>query len=309
MSEGRYSKELMAHASWLYHEEGMTGEEIGRVIRVSRQTVGRILQEAQRAGIVRTFVDTRYLPSKGLADLLAHRYRLAAAVVVPPVSGSGALNDRLAKAAADVLMRSMIRPGVSVAIGWGQVVLKTLLALDATAVRGVQFVSAAGGIDSYIAELARKESNGVSRVLELIQAPLRVSTAAVAETLRQEPVVEGALRRARECDVLLTGIGSAEPGSRLESLGLYTAEEFSWAREQGAVGDMLGEWFTSTGAPLSEPSAGRKVGLPISELKRMNRVVGVAGGPDKVAAIRGALVGGFLGTLVTDEDTAQALIT
>jgi dihydroxyacetone kinase-like protein len=34
----------------------------------------------------------------------------------------------------------------------------------------------------------------------------------------------------------------------------------------------------------------------------------VGGGPDKVAAIRGMLKGGFANILITDEDTARAVI-
>jgi DNA-binding transcriptional regulator LsrR (DeoR family) len=40
----------------------------------------------------------------------------------------------------------------------------------------------------------------------------------------------------------------------------------------------------------------------------LDRVVGVAGGEEKVAAILGALRGGYLNVLITDSVTAQAVL-
>jgi lsr operon transcriptional repressor len=40
----------------------------------------------------------------------------------------------------------------------------------------------------------------------------------------------------------------------------------------------------------------------------MSNVVGVAGGAEKADAIRGAVVGGLIDVLVTDEPAAQALL-
>jgi len=38
-------------------------------------------------------------------------------------------------------------------------------------------------------------------------------------------------------------------------------------------------------------------------------VIGIAAGSDKVTAIRAALRGGYLNALVTDEETAEQLLT
>jgi DNA-binding transcriptional regulator LsrR (DeoR family) len=48
--------------------------------------------------------------------------------------------------------------------------------------------------------------------------------------------------------------------------------------------------------------------MELTQLKQVRRVVGIAGGRRKTAAIRGALAGGWINTLITDRTTAERLI-
>ena len=51
------------------------------------------------------------------------------------------------------------------------------------------------------------------------------------------------------------------------------------------------------------------VGVTLEQLHRADRVLAVAGGPSKYPAIRAALLGGWVNTLVTDLATADHLVT
>jgi DNA-binding transcriptional regulator LsrR (DeoR family) len=59
---------------------------------------------------------------------------------------------------------------------------------------------------------------------------------------------------------------------------------------------------------IALPHHKRLIGLNINRLKEMNNVLAVAGGEKKLDAIYGALKGGYIHTLVTDETTARALM-
>jgi lsr operon transcriptional repressor len=56
------------------------------------------------------------------------------------------------------------------------------------------------------------------------------------------------------------------------------------------------------------PIHDRRIGLELSDLKCIPKVIGVAGGLHKVQAILGALHGGFLDVLVTNELAAIRLL-
>ncbi|MET0862350.1 MAG: sugar-binding domain-containing protein [Microbacterium sp.] len=47
--------------------------------------------------------------------------------------------------------------------------------------------------------------------------------------------------------------------------------------------------------------------MPVDDLMRIPRRVGIAGGPRKLDAIQGALAGGWVTTLITDLRTAEDL--
>ena len=79
-------------------------------------------------------------------------------------------------------------------------------------------------------------------------------------------------------------------------------------RSLGAVGDILGHFFDQHGELIPSHYEQRVMSLELDQLKRIPRVMCVAGGLDKVKPIRAALEAELFDTLVTDELVAQALI-
>ncbi|MDO5501408.1 MAG: sugar-binding domain-containing protein, partial [Propionibacteriaceae bacterium] len=152
-------------------------------------------------------------------------------------------------------------------------------------------------------------NTAIASRLRVVPAPLIVSSPAVAAALREEAAVREVLELAQSAVVTLTGIGSAHPeeASAVRS-GVLTSADVARFMARGAVGDMLGEWFDIRGNIVAEATSDRRIGLGLDTLRGMDNVVGVAGGPDKVNAILGAVAGRFIKVLITDEPTAQALL-
>ncbi len=80
-------------------------------------------------------------------------------------------------------------------------------------------------------------------------------------------------------------------------------------RRLGAVGDVCVRYFDADGVPIQTPLNDRVIGMELDQLRRVKRSVGIAGGKRKLAAIRGAVRGGFINVLITDLFTAQALVS
>ena len=77
---------------------------------------------------------------------------------------------------------------------------------------------------------------------------------------------------------------------------------------KGAVGDLLSHFIDKDGNPIENNLDNRLLSTPLEDLKKMNNVIGVAGGLNKVDAILAVLKGQYLDVLITDEETAAALL-
>ncbi len=299
--------DLVVRAAWHYYADGLTQTQIAKRLFVSRQTVGRLVEAARQMGIVRIELDAGHLSSFQLSTRLRERFGLADAIVTPGLAcDPGKVNERVAAALA-AYVRRYLHPGVVVGVGWGDTVARALSMLSDESLDGVLLASAAGSIQAINESLAGNPV--VASRLRVVPAPLVVSSAPVAAALRQEQPVREVLELAASAQLTITGIGSAHPETASAvRRGVVSPSEVASFVSRGAVGDMLGEWFDARGAIVASATSDRRIGLPLEQVRSMPNVVGVAGGPDKVEAIRGALEGRYIKVLVTDEPTAQALL-
>jgi len=76
----------------------------------------------------------------------------------------------------------------------------------------------------------------------------------------------------------------------------------------GGVGDICARYFDADGRAVDGDVGGRIVGITEEQLRRIPRRVAAAGGERKLPAIRGALRGHWVDVLITDSETARALV-
>ena len=67
-------------------------------------------------------------------------------------------------------------------------------------------------------------------------------------------------------------------------------------------------FFNADGQPVITELDRRVIGIPLEQLRRVERTVGIAGGSRKHVAIRGALRGQWVNVLITDRFTAYTLL-
>ena len=77
---------------------------------------------------------------------------------------------------------------------------------------------------------------------------------------------------------------------------------------RGAVGDIMGHFFDLQGRPVACELDDRLIALSLDQLQAIPTVVAVAGGLEKAGAILGALRGSHAQVLITDMETARAVL-
>ncbi len=304
---------LMARAARLHYEFGLTHENVAAALGVSRVKVTRLLKQARQAGIVRITVISDVSPFAELEDRLAGQTGLREVVVVPAAGDAAACRSMLARGAASYLERVM-RDGMVVAVGLSRTIAEMPNWIASPRPSRASFVSLAGAMRTggqgsgspYQATDALAAAFGGTA--EHLHAPVIVQSRDVAEQLRADPAIAQTLQRAAEADIAFVGVGGRQ--DRIDfSQGVYITRE-EWARllADGMVGDIGGRFFDRTGTQLTHDVNRRVIGLDLEEFTRIPVRVVAAAGPSKVDALCAALVGGMMTVLVTDVDTAHALL-
>jgi DNA-binding transcriptional regulator LsrR (DeoR family) len=109
-------------------------------------------------------------------------------------------------------------------------------------------------------------------------------------------------------NIAVVGIGPVSADATFARFGYLALQDLEILQKQGAVGDILGQFYNMDGKELDVEYHNRLIAVRLEKLKAMPHVIGIAGGEHKVDAIKGALRGRFIHTLITDERIALRLL-
>ena len=126
--------------------------------------------------------------------------------------------------------------------------------------------------------------------------------------LRGDPNVREAFATALSSHVALVGIGGTADRSSIILRADLTEEDAEELRKAGAVGDINARFFDAEGRPVETDRTSLVLCPALSEFRRIPVRVAAAAGISKIDAIRGALNGGLVTSLITDEPTARQLL-
>ncbi len=305
---------LLARVANMYYEDGFTQQEIADLLGISRVQVVRKLKKARETGIVRIIVDSSYLGDVDTARHLKEAFGLRDALVVPSTATEGGLRTALGKVAANYVSIH-VKPGSVVGIAWGRTLRELVINLPRISVKNLVVTNIIGGLsmvgDRGAQELALIMSRQLGGRAALLSVPFRVDTKNIKDALLADTAVAGTIRLAKGADIILVGVGSVTDEDLQEiykSEGLYDLPTIEGMKALGAAGELIGRYYDRSGQVIPCERYENIVGLDLCDLKNGKTVLAVAGGERKVPAILGALRGGFINALVTDEGTAQELL-
>lgn len=304
--------DILSWVVWLYYADQLTQNEIARVLGVSRASIVKLLQEGRERGLVTIRINTESASRTRMARALVARFGLEAATVIPSIEGAP-LTKRLGDAGARVLADQM-RPGDVIGVAWGRTVLavarSVLLPENIANLTVVQLAgSSAGGTADFSPELCSSLLAGrlMARCVNLV-APAVLSTPELRDRLLEEPALVKQFALVRSANRVLFGVGDLAASGTVRQSELASKEVIDGYVRRGAVGALIGRFIDAKGRPVPGELDCRMVGLTLDELRAMPVRLCVAGGVQKLAAIRAALRGGFVTHLVTDMETAEALM-
>jgi DNA-binding transcriptional regulator LsrR (DeoR family) len=304
-------EQLATRAAWLYFVAENTQAQIGKKLGLSRVRVNRLLAYARRQGLVQVIVTGRLADSIALEDKLKREFSLKDAVVVPTPGDPNELRMIIASAAGHYLGAQMA-DGMSIGVGWGQTLRLSLGAVPHRTFKRLSVVSLIGGLTRSSAvnphETATHLADIVGAQCYYFAAPAFTDSAATRTVLMNQPLLQDVYARGSKVDLAFLSVGEMSVSSTMARIGLITQEEVASLRAAGAVGDLCSYWLNASGDLVQHPLNDRAVALMPTALGNVPRVILASGGKAKVAMIHAVLRAKYANILVTDEQTATAVL-
>ena len=299
-----YEESLMVKAAWYYYFENMTQQAIADRLSISRMRVIKLLEAARQNGIIQFRLRSDGVGMAEQSRALMEKYHLKDVFLIPSAEEEATTNESIARAGA-MYIADRLGDTASINVGYGDTLSRTLNHLATMVETPVTCISLTGGVSPY---LPNTRSNVFNARLYLMPAPLLASSPEMASAMRGESSVSEIFDMAELSSFTLVGIGSIHDSATVVKSGVRSRNDLFYLRMHNAVVDILCHFFDRDGQLLQTPIEDKLISTPLSRLKALRNVVGLAAGAQKADAIRAALRGGYLDVLVTDEATASLLL-
>jgi deoxyribonucleoside regulator len=293
-------EELLAvRVAQLYYEQDKTQDEIGSQLGISRFKAGRMLTQARDRGIVRIEIVHPRARQVALEAQLCERFGLRDAVIV---------RGDVAQAAADYLVELQPR---TLGVSWGRTLDAVAERLPADWSRGVSVVQINGAMSASrraAGEVAATIAHRAGGSAVLLPSPAILERLETKRAIEADRTVAEVLARAGAASAYLYSAGVADATSVLVDSGYLSAGEIDALVAKGAVGDVVGRYIDSAGNIVDPDLDARTVGLGLDQLRAATTAIFVVATRAKHGIARAVVTSGLCTVLVSDEDTARALL-
>lgn len=297
-----------------YYELHRGQLEISKEEGVSKSTISRMLQKAIELGYVKIRVEYPLESVGEIADQMKELFHLKDVFITPNVidDESITLNDTC-RAFADRLDR-YIHDDCIVGVSWGKTLNCLSEYINKIQAKNIKVVQLNGGVSKHtiptgagrIVDAVTKAGKGTGYMFPV---PALVDSKEIFDVLKKDSTINNVLNMAKEAEVTIFSIGAVEKTSILYEVGYLDDNDFEQLKKADAAGDIALRFFDIQGNIANENLNERVVGLALEDFKDKKYNIAITVGERKAVGILGALRGGYVNVLYTDEKTARKVLS
>jgi DNA-binding transcriptional regulator LsrR (DeoR family) len=307
---------LTATIARRYYFDGASKSEIASELGLSRFKVARMLDRARATGLVRIELSYEGEIDLDLSVALGTRYGLRRCLVVGSDSagesggdGDASLRANLGRAAAGLLTEIVERDDV-LGLAWSRTTMAMRSALTGLAPCAVVQLTGAisrQDVDESSIELVRDVARIARGPAFCFYAPMIVPDSGTARALREQTEVASAMARFSELTKAVVAIGAWAPGQ--STVADAVGEQERRRDEQlGVRAELGGIQLDENGRAVATALSERVICIGADALRAVPEIIAIAYGSPKAEAVRAAIRGGFVSTLVTHASLARELL-
>lgn len=304
--------EQAVEISKLYYLKGITQAEIARQLNLSRPTVSRAIQFARDHQIVKIQIDDPLNDVRALGQQISQKYHLERVVIAEPVENNAqAILDAIGRAAANLLPQ-LVQDDDVIGVSWGRTLDAVAKHLRPSDRKNIQVVYLKGTVansthNNFVVNVTKAFNQNFHTQAQILPLPVIFDNAKIKSMVMQDHFIDNIVTTAEHTNVAMFTVGTTEDNATLFSLGYLSPAEIK-KLQRTAVGDIVSQFVNEQGQIVDPQLSNRTMAISLDYLKATRQSILVAGGMNKLPAIRAALNGGYANVLVTDLQNAQALI-
>jgi DNA-binding transcriptional regulator LsrR (DeoR family) len=307
-------RRLLVKIARMYYEDEMTQSEIAAKTGIYRTTIGRMLKKARDMGIVTITIHSDFDRLFDLENRLEKRFGLREAIIVPSTlkQSRSEKKSAIGRAGADFLKR-IVKDGDVVGLAWGTTLAAMIHSFSECPKRNADFVPLVGGpgnLDSkyHVNTIVYTIANAFRGTAHFIDAAAIVEKVETKEEIVRSHYFKKILELWERLTIAVVGIGAPISSSNLIWTGFFGDKEIEELNKLNAIGDICSRYFDPKGNILHPEVSKRTIAIGLYRLKKLEYSVGMAESVEKVPSIIGAMRGGFINVLITNEETAEAIL-
>ncbi|MDP9190005.1 MAG: transcriptional regulator [Actinomycetota bacterium] len=301
---------LTATVARRYYFDGASKSDIAAELDLSRFKVARLLDQARASGLVRIELDYRGEINLDLSVRLSTALGLRHCVVIDsPEDDEALLRANLGRAGAGLLAEILDADDV-LGLAWARTLMEMRRALTRLVPCAVVQMTGAlsrPDVDESSIELVRDVARISGGPASFFYAPMILPDAATARALRTQPEIARAISRFPDLTKAVVGLGAWQEGQSTVA-DAVSHDERRELHDQGVRAETSGILLDADGRSMTAPLTERIIGIDAAQLQAVPEVIAIVYGTSKAGAVRAAVRGGIVTSLVTHASMASELL-
>jgi DNA-binding transcriptional regulator LsrR (DeoR family) len=305
-------KKFLSKIARLYYSERLTQQEIAGRLNISRTKVSRYLDEARKDKIVEIKINLPEEDYSNLEYIIEKSFKIKECIVVPTFENKEEILKMMACPLNNLLER-ILAGGSYLGIGWGSSLKGISDYINVSGKSDIKVVPIIGGLGKigtgvHTNSVAKNIADRLGSISYMIHSPAVLDSKEIREIVENDSNTREIIKLYEKIDTALVGLSDIGPDSTLIKTGSFSLEEFKYLDSLEVVGDVNLIFINENGKHVPNRIDERIVRISPDRLKKVKNVIGVAFGRRKLKVILGALRGGLINILFTDEETAENII-
>jgi len=289
--------------------ENLTQQEVAERLNISRTKVSRYLDRAKKEKIVEIKINLPEEDYSNLENEIEKKFDMKECIIVPTYENKEETLKAMAAPLNDLFER-ILASGSYMGIGWGSSLKGISDYINVSGKSDIKVVPIIGGLGKigtgiHTNSVAKSIADRLGGISYVMHSPAILDTKEIKEIVENDSNTREIIKLAEKIDTAMVGLSDIGPDSTLIKTGSFSMEEFKYLESLGVVGDVNLIFIDENGRPVLNKIDERIVRISPERLKKVKNVIGVAFGRRKSKVILGALRGGFINILFTDEKTAE----